>query len=79
MKAIIVKPFSIFLNGQQSQLGSGPFLLDFTGRIHISHRCFCKAVPKLCKTFRNKEQAVFYLSSKFPILRLYLGFSEHYV
>lgn len=77
MKAIIVKPFSIFLNEQQRQLGSGPLLLDFSGRIHNSLRYFCKAMTKLCKTFGNKEQTICYLSSKFQTFRLHLSFSEH--
>jgi len=72
-----MKPFSVFLNGQQRQLGSGPFLLDFTGRIHISHRYFCKDLMKLCKTFKNKGQGICCVSSQFPIFRLHLGFSEH--
>lgn len=36
VRAIIVKLFSVFLNGRQRQLGSGPLLLDFTGRIHFA-------------------------------------------
>lgn len=65
MKAITVKPFSIFLNEQQRQLGSGLLLLDFSGRIHISLRYFCKAMTKLCKTFGdNKLFAISAVNSK---------------
>lgn len=46
VKAITVKPFSGFLNGQQRQLGSGPFLLDFTRMIHISHTYFLQRYDK---------------------------------
>lgn len=76
MKAIIVKPFSIFLNEQQSWeviLSCWIFQGEFTFLSDI----FCKAMTKLCKTFGNKEQTICYLSSKFQIFRLHLSFSEH--